>query len=141
MEGGAAPKTIVRKGYHRKGYTRKDGTRVAPTDVPATRILAKGMAAKTGQKGKKLFSLDGKHLKKYGYTLKKNVAERRIALNKAIKGEGHLWVIERLNALRILFKNTEPKLDKKLDKDVKYVQLHYKEYKKTHEREHRTHEK
>lgn len=141
-------KTIVREGYHRKGYYRKGyvteagvkipKTYVSATDVPKARIPARGKAAVTGHKGKKLIDMtDYRHLHDYGYSLKSDAEHRHSALRKAAATEGFLWPIHRLTAVSTLLRNTEPQLSGRAQNDRKYVQNMYVKYKAVHGREHR----
>ena len=100
----------------RKGYTTKRGVRVRPTCV-------KDMG-KPG-KGKKLFTLKRGELSKYGYAIKNSQESRRKALKKAMKKFEYATMIRKLNALSILFKNTQPKYYNKLRSDMKWIQNNY----------------
>jgi len=112
---------ILRKGYTRKAYTRADGTRVKATKVKASCIKDKGMKGK----GPKLFKLRKGTLSKHGYSLDLKAADRRKALDKAVKAEGHLPVIRKLNALYILQKNTNPVNSRKFKYDQQWVSRKY----------------
>ena len=63
-------------------------------------------------------------LTKYGYGLKKNKDERHKSLDKAVKGQDKLEVMQHLNAIRTLQKSNE-KNWRKLDNDMKYIQKKY----------------
>ena len=65
---------------------------------------------------------------KHGYVnvKKLTLAERKKAIDKAVKEYGRLTVIRKLNILRTLHKNKNPKLSKKHGVDMKYVQTKYK---------------
>lgn len=117
-----------RKGYYRRSYKRSDGTlvkgtRIQRTYVPAARIPGRGMAARTGHKGRKLIPMkDYRHLRTYGYSLSSSSANRHKALDRAIRSRGHLWPLHRLVALSTLYKNAEPRLSRKTKSDVRYIQ-------------------
>jgi hypothetical protein len=141
-------KTIIRKGYQKKAYDRdayttSKGVKVPKTHVktvyvPPTRIKARGTAAITGHKGKKIIDMkDYRKLSNYGYRLKSDSTTRRHGLRKAITAQGFLWPIHRLSAVRTLLKNTEPKLSRRAGLDIVYVQQIYKKHKSIHGREHR----
>ena len=112
---------ILRKGYTRKAYTRSNGTRVKATKVGPSCIKDKGMKGK----GEKLFTLKKGTLSQHGYTLDKKAADRRKTLDKAVKKEGHLPVIRKLNALSILQKNTNPVNSRKFKYDQQWVSRKY----------------
>lgn len=103
----------------RKGYTRKDGVK-----VKSTCIKDRGLKGK----GPKLFKLRKGTLSRHGYTLDKKAADRRKALDKAVKAEGHLAVIRKLNALSILQKNTNPVNSRKFKYDQQWVSRKYIKY-------------
>ena len=63
-------------------------------------------------------------LKQYGYALKKNKDDRHTALDKAVKGQTKLEIVQHLNAIRTLQKSNE-KNWRKLDNDMKYIQKKY----------------
>ena len=82
---------------------------------------------KTG-KGPKLITMpkyDIGILSDYGYSLKLAHEERVKALKKAMKKVNELKLLRHINALRTLFKSNE-KYYNKLDKDLKWIQSHYK---------------
>ena len=97
----------------RKAYTTKKGTKVKAACV-------KDMG-KPG-KGKKLFTLKKGGLSEYGYSVKLGRTERRKALEKARKKIEYATLIQKLNALAILFKNTKPQFSKRLRADISYLQ-------------------
>jgi Family of unknown function (DUF5771) len=117
------PKTITRAGYWREAYTRQDGTRVARAYVPPARIPGRGMAALTGRS---LIDLeDYRHLSAFGYSFKKNARDREAPLRRATNAHGTTWAIRRLNALRTMFKNSEPTYHDRASHDINFVrQLH-----------------
>ena len=50
------------------------------------------------------------------------MAERHRALDKAVKFYGRNNVIKKLNAVRVLVRNTSPENSKIYTKDMKYIQ-------------------
>ena len=64
--------------------------------------------------------------KGYVNVKKLSLAERKKAIDKAVKEYGRLTVIRKLNILRTLHKNKNPMLSKKHGVDMKYVQTKYK---------------
>jgi len=100
----------------RKAYTRKDGTR-----VKASCVKDRGLPGKTPKSKKVLPKLKEGLLEKYGYKLSKSFEKRKVALRKAMKNEGNVPVLRRVVVLRTYNKN-EPKLFKKLNRDVEFIQ-------------------
>jgi hypothetical protein len=68
-------------------------------------------------------------LSNYGYSLKLSYDDRIKALKKAIHYVDELKLLRHLNALRTLFKSNE-KYFFKLNKDMHWIQKHYKTKKK-----------
>ena len=128
-----APGEIVREGYHRSSfkrssYKRSDGTKIAavdvkPTWVPPTCVPAKGNAAVTGRKGKKLFIMEKDDLSKYGYHDVANTPDvkRHNALKKALEDIKPLPLFRKLVALSTLTKNTNPELSNTFRADAEWV--------------------
>ena len=110
---------IERIGY---SFTKKNSKKIIK--VKPTCIMDKGKRGK----GPKLFEIPKEDiglLGKYGYTLHKNHEERVKAITKANKENNHLKILRHLNALRTLNKSND-KYYKKLDRDMKWLQKHYK---------------
>ena len=99
----------------RKAYTRKNGIRVKSSCI-------KDM----GKPGKspKLFTLKKGGLSKYGYHISNSAEKRHKALKKASKHYSYATLVRKINALSILFKNTQPDLAKKAKQDVSWLQKH-----------------
>lgn len=122
-------KAYTRKAYTRKGYTNKSATqkrirlrktRVKSTKVPAKWIKHRGL---TWGKYGEIPIKDDRHLRKFGYQIKKNQSKRHSALKKAAKKFGARWVIHRLVALANIHpreKKFKP-IIKKFRNDAKYV--------------------
>ena len=109
---------VVRKAY---SYTRKDGTRV---NVPETCILEKGRPgpSRGGAPKKRVVKISHPgSLKKYGYSLSKTASERDESLNKILKAYGYSETIKKLNAIALLFRNTEPAYTRKIKRDMSYI--------------------
>lgn len=109
---------VVRKAY---SYTRKDGTRVK---VPATCIVEKGRPgpSRGGAPKKRVVKISHPgSLKKYGYSLSKTSSERDESLRKILKAYGYSETIKKLNAIALLFRNTEPGYTRKIKRDMSYV--------------------
>ena len=100
----------------RKAYKTKKGTR-----VKASCVKDRGLPGKTPKSKKVLPKLKEGVLRKYGYHLNESFDKRKKALLNAMKHEGDLAVQKRVVVLRTYNKN-EPRLFKKLDRDVKFIQ-------------------
>jgi hypothetical protein len=111
-------KQIERVGYtyHRK--SSKKAIKVSPSC-----ITDRGKPGK-GPKLIKMPKEDIGLLGKYGYNLHESHEKRIAALKKANKENSHLKVLRHVNALRTLQKSNET-LYNKLDKDMKWLQVHY----------------
>lgn len=92
-------------------YTRKNCVRANIKNSGKARVLIGPL--KSGE------------LKKYGYSLKSRAPIRHLALNKSVKAYGRGTLVKKLNALRVLHKNTHPVYSHKALNDLKYVQKHF----------------
>jgi hypothetical protein len=101
----------------RSAYTRKNGVHVKSSCIKDMGKPGKGRAL--------IGSLKSGELKKYGYSLKSKADRRHSALKKSVKAYGRGTLIKKLNALRVLHKNTHPVYSHKAHNDVKYVQKHF----------------
>ena len=71
-------------------------------------------------------------LKKYGYDPDYPAAKRHKALRKLLKKYGYKKLIQKLNAVRVLTKNSNPKYSRIYKRDMEYVRkIAQKNYKKT----------
>ena len=61
-------------------------------------------------------------LTKFGYTIHESAEKRRSSLRKALKAYGYSTLIKKLNAVKILTKNTSPTNSKIYGIDIKYLQ-------------------
>lgn len=108
---------MCKKGMiRRKSYTRKDGVYVKSTCVKDIGNKGKGQSV--------IPTLHSGDLVKYGYSLKSMSQPRHKALNKSVKAYGKGRLIKKLNALRVLHKNTNKVYSNKAYNDIKYVQKH-----------------
>src|SRR6476620_5581701 len=105
-------KLFTRRAHIRKSFYRSNGTL-----VPATRIPKTIVKLKTIFKGidKPVF---------YGYTVKDTAIKRHKALIKDKNNNNYVSVIRRLNALRVLTKNTQPENSKVYTRDMHWLQNH-----------------
>jgi len=107
------------KGYlSRFSYKKKSGTKVKASCVKSRRSLR--------SRGKKatvyLPKLKSGTLRKSGYSVHNKQKSRKRSLKKAVKVYGKNVVIKKINAVRILNKNTNPKISDIYTKDLHYVQ-------------------
>ena len=101
----------------RRAYTRKNGVKVRSACIKDLGNPGKGRAL--------IGSLKYGELKKYGYSLKSGASRRHMALNKSVKAYGRGTLIKKLNALRVLHKNTHPAYSHNALNDLKYVQKNF----------------
>ena len=101
----------------RRAYTRKNGRHVKSVCVRDLGKPGKGRVV--------IGSLKSGELKKYGYSLKSRATRRHLALKRSVKAYGRGTLIKKLNALRVLHKNTHPVYSNKAHNDVKYVQRNF----------------
>lgn len=60
-------------------------------------------------------------LKKFGFSLKETFAKQHEALAKAVMEYGKGKVMDKLNALRVMFKNKDPDYSEELESDMQFV--------------------
>jgi hypothetical protein len=111
---------VERVGYSYKRKTSKKNIKVHKVCIKDQGKLGKG--PKLGI----LPSYDVGILSDYGYSLHNSYEERIKALKRAMKHHNELKILRHVNALRTLFKSNE-KYYNKLDRDLKWIQAHYKE--------------
>ncbi len=99
----------------RKAYTNKNGIKVKSTTHCITDRGNPG-------KGPKLFTLKKGTLTQFGYNTKESDLKRHNSLKKAISKLQSASVIHKLNAVKLLTKNTNPKVSKIFDNDIKWIQ-------------------
>jgi len=105
-------------------YIRKStGKKIS---VKSSCVKSKGLRSQ-GKKTKRVLpQLNKGSLTKYGYSTKLSDEERQKTLNKALKVYGYSSVVKKLNAVKLLTKNTDPKRSKIYSKDLTYVQKNNK---------------
>jgi hypothetical protein len=101
----------------RRAYTRKNGVRVKSACIKDLGKPGKGSVL--------IGPLKSGELKKYGYSLKLAASRRHSALKKSVKAYGRGTLIKKLNALRVLHKNTHPVYSHNALNDLKYVQRNF----------------
>lgn len=114
---------IKRSSYSYKKSSSNKKVKVG-SKQPKVIIKDQGMPGK-GPKIIKIPKEDIGILSNYGYSLKLPYDDRIKALKKAMKYVDELKILRHLNALRTLFKSNEKYFDK-LNKDVHWIQKHYK---------------
>jgi hypothetical protein len=78
-----------------------------------------------GKKGKGPFLITGLKkgkLSRYGYSTSKSPSSRHASLRKAVKAYGGTSVIRKLNAVKVLNRNTNPRISKIFGSDMTWVQ-------------------
>jgi len=78
-----------------------------------------------GKKGRGPFLITGLKkgkLSKYGYSTSKSPASRHVSLRKAVKAYGSTSVVRKLNAVKVLNRNTNPKISRVFGSDMTWVQ-------------------
>ena len=111
-------KKICPKGsISKKSFTRKENVK-----VKASCVKSKSLRAKEKKPKVYLSPLKKGSLKKYGYSVHDSLKKRHVALKKAIKKYGSSSTIKKLNAIKLLTKNTSPKNSKIYKKDIRYIQ-------------------
>ena len=106
----------------RVGYTyikKSTGRRIR---VKSTCVKSKGMRSRGKKSRRVLPSLKKGSLTKYGYSVKETDQKRHISLKKALNAYGYSSVIKKLNAVKLLTKNTNPTNSRIYGKDIKWVQ-------------------
>ena len=101
-----------------KGYTRADGVRVKSFIRPAHYITDRGAP---GRGARKIEMGEKGLLEKYGYSEKLSEGDRHAAVRKAIRAEGGVKVVRRLNAAANLQHRTNPTLSKRVRADSEYA--------------------
>lgn len=106
----------------RKGYTYIKKSTGKKIKIKSSCVKSKGLRSKGIKTSRVLPNLKKGSLTKYGYSISGSETERHIALKKALKAYGYSSVVKKLNAVKLLTKNTNPKNSKIYGKDLKWVQ-------------------
>ncbi len=101
----------------RRSYVKKNGTR-----VKAGCVKSKGLRSKGKKPIRGIPTLKKGTLSKHGYSVKSPREERHKSLRRSVKEHGKGVVIKKLNAVRVLSRNTNPKNSAIFTSDMKYVQ-------------------
>ena len=111
-------KKICPKGsISRKSFKKKSGSRLKATCVKSKNLRAKAMSPLVY-----LPTLKTGSLSKYGYSVLNTPRSRHIALKKAASTYGTNKLVKKLNAVRVLTRNTSPKNYIRYTDDIYYVQ-------------------
>ena len=106
----------------RKGYTYVKKSTGKKIKVKPSCIKSKGIRSKGSKTQRVLPVLKKGSLTKFGYYTNDTDYERHKSLKKALKEYGYSSVIKKLNAIKLLTRNTNPKNSKIYSKDLKWVQ-------------------
>ncbi len=107
-----------KKGYvSRRSYKKRSGTRVKAGCMKSRGLRSRGMKPSVYFPKLKRGSLT-----RYGYSVHNSERSRHGSLRKALKAHGYSKLIKKLNAVRVLSRNTSPKNSVKYARDIKYVQ-------------------
>ena len=107
--------SISRRSYSYRKKSKK-------IKVRASCIKSRGLRSRGKRTRRVLPSLKKGSLTKFGYTVRESAENRRKALHKALKEYGYSSLIKKLNAVRLLTRNTSPANSKIYDSDIKYLQ-------------------
>ena len=109
--------SISRRGYI---YLKKStGKRIR---VKSGCIKSKGLRSRGKKSNRVLPKLKKGSLTKYGYSTSVSESKRHIALKKALKAYGYSTLVKKLNAVKLLTKNTNPKNSRIYGRDLKWIQ-------------------
>jgi hypothetical protein len=98
----------------RKAFTTRRGTRVSATCI---RDLGK-----PGRGPKLIPPLNAGKLRAYGYSTTIGPTSRRAALRRAMRMYGRNSVLRKLNAVKVLTRNTNPRISAVFGRDLAWVQ-------------------
>lgn len=109
--------SISRNSYTYKRKGSKRSIRVKPACVKSKGLRSRGKKSRSV-----IPKLKKGGLKKYGYAVHDSATARHTALKKALKVYGYSTLIKKLNAVKVLSKNTSPKNSRIYGSDIRYVQ-------------------
>ena len=112
-----------RRSYSKKKYPRGSISRKKKSPI-GKKIKARSRCVKSrGLRSRRVLPpLKKGSLTRFGYTVHESVEKRRSALRRALKAYGYSSLIKKLNAVKILTKNTSPTNSKIYGSDIKYLQ-------------------
>lgn len=110
----------------RKGYTYIKKSTGKKIKVKSSCVKSKGLRSKGKKTSRVLPTLKKGSLTKYGYAILGSETERHNALKKALKAYGYSSVVKKLNAVKLLTKNTNPKNSKIYGRDLRWIQKNNK---------------
>lgn len=112
-----------RRSYSKKKYPRGSISRKKKSPI-GKKIKARSRCVKSRslRSRRVLPPLKKGSLTRFGYTVHESVEKRRSALRRALKAYGYSSLIKKLNAVKILTKNTSPTNSKIYGSDIKYLQ-------------------
>lgn len=99
--------------------------------VPSSKTIKSGSFKKTkvskkSSKRKGIPKLEKGTLRKYGYNSSDLASQRREALDRAVSDWNYSGVVHKLNAIRVLQKNTNPVLSRKFHSDMLWLKKKYR---------------
>ena len=109
-------RSISRRSY--KYIKKSTGKEVK---VRASCVKSRSLRSRGINPRKVLPTLKGGSLTQYGYKVHESSSARHEALKKALEAYGYSRLIKKLNAVRLLNENAQPKNAKIYDSDMKYV--------------------
>ena len=110
-------KSCPRGAVSRKSFVRKSGTKVKATCVKSKSLRSKGKKPQVY-----LPKLKQGALTKHGYSVHESSKMRHAAIKKALKEYTPGELVKKLNAVRVLSKNTAPENSAIYAKDIKYIE-------------------
>jgi hypothetical protein len=110
-------KNCPRGNISRKSFVKKSGVKVSATCVKSKSLRSKGMKPKVY-----LPKLKQGALTKHGYSVHDSSKSRHTAIKKALKEYTPGELIKKINAVRVLSKNTAPENSLIYAKDILYLE-------------------
>jgi len=110
-------KSCPRGAVSRKSFVRKSGVKVKATCVKSKSLRSKGKKPQVY-----LPKLKQGALTKHGYSVRESSKMRHAAIKKALKEFTPGELVKKLNAVRVLSKNTSPENSAIYAKDIKYIE-------------------
>ena len=107
--------SISRFGYSYRKKSKK-------IKVSASCIKSRGLRSRGKRTSRVLPILKKGSLTKFGYSTHEPENTRRSALRKALKVYGYSSLIKKLNAVKLLTRNTSPSNSRIYGSDIKYIQ-------------------
>jgi hypothetical protein len=110
-------KSCPKGSVSRKTFVRKSGVKVSASCVKSKSLRSKGKKPQVY-----LPKLKQGALTKHGYSIHESTKMRHSAIKKAMKEFTPGQLVKKLNAVRVLSKNTSPENSAIYAKDIKYIE-------------------